>query len=207
MTDSSTANSSVSSGAPAVGSDVSKSRNHFVMTQRQGHLDWMRLGREFPAASVVLHLLVARMGKLNALVISHKLISKLSGYHRATVVKAVAELASRRWVQVLSLNGTGSVCAFVVNDRIAWGQPRDELRLSIFSAQVVVDHADQDGVCLDDSPLRTIPVLFAGEHPVLGQAPEEGEQLDLAGIDPPVLARFDEPILWRDSSGRLVAGS
>jgi hypothetical protein len=62
----------------------------------------------------------------------------------------------------VKLNGPGSVAAYVVNDRVAWGQPRDELRLSVFSAAVVADFTDQDEKLLSHKNMRRIPSLYLG---------------------------------------------
>ncbi|MEX3557555.1 MAG: hypothetical protein VB135_03865 [Burkholderia sp.] len=58
--------------------------------------------------------------------------------------------------------GKGREAAYVVNDQVAWGQPRDQLRLSVFSATIVADAADQDPLTLEHRELRRIPTLYPG---------------------------------------------
>jgi hypothetical protein len=85
-----------------------------------------------------------------------------------TVRTAVADLVLENWLQVVRL-GKGKEAAYVVNDRVAWGQSRDQLRLSTFSATVVADFDDQD----EDFPpvnLRRIPTLYPGERQLPGGA-------------------------------------
>ena len=113
---------------------------------------------------MLLHHLVAQMGHQNAVVVPQKVLAKLMKCSQETVKRAVADLVAERWVQVVKLNGPGTVNAYVVNDRVAWGQPRDQLRLSAFSATVVADHDDQDPTTLDHADLRRIPTLYPGEQ-------------------------------------------
>ena len=123
--------------------------------------------------------------------------AQLMGMHERKIRRAITDLVAERWIQVVRLNGPGTVAAYVVNDRVAWGQPRDQLQLSTFSAQVVANIADQDTAALDHHELRRIPVLLTGER----QLPTG------AGEDPPsqpTLPEFepDLPALERDSSPR-----
>jgi len=111
----------------------------------------------------MMHLLVANMGERNAVVVSQKTLTKMMGCSLNTVQRALQVLVAERWLQVVKLNGPGSVSAHVVNDRVAWGQARDELRLSIFSATIIADAADQDASTTDLTPLRRIPSLFSSE--------------------------------------------
>jgi hypothetical protein len=85
------------------------------------------------------------------------------------------------------------VAAYVVNDRVAWGQPRDQLRLSAFSATVVADIEDQDTAALDNVELRRIPALFPGERQLpAGPGIEPPAQPALDGLE------HDLPSLPRD---------
>ncbi|MCW5287473.1 hypothetical protein [Verminephrobacter eiseniae] len=64
------------------------------------------------------------------------------------------DLVAEWWVSVVKLNGPGTVSAYVVNDRVAWGERRDKLHLSAFSATVVADQEDQDAALLGHGDLR-----------------------------------------------------
>ena len=71
----------------------------------------------------------------------------------------------------------------MVNDRVAWDKPRDKLSLSIFSATVVSDAAEQ--AALDGPPLRRIPVLFPGERQLpTGPGEEPPSQPSIPGMEP-----------------------
>ena len=113
---------------------------------------------------MLLHHLVAHMGHQNAIVVSQKTLAKLIGIHERTVRRAVADLVEESWIQVVRI-GSGKEAAYVVNDRVAWGQPRDQLNLSVFSATVVADMDDQDIECNQTKNLKRIPVVYRTSHP------------------------------------------
>ncbi|MEO4913657.1 helix-turn-helix domain-containing protein, partial [Bacteroides thetaiotaomicron] len=143
-----------------IGIQAKNKPGHWVQTERKAHEAWAGLIARKPTAAMLLHHLVAQMGHQNAVVVSQKTLSKLIGRSLRTVQYAVKDLVAERWISVVKLNGPGTVSAYVVNDRVAWGQPRDQLRLSVFSAAVVVDHDDQDESLLGHGDLRRIPTLY-----------------------------------------------
>ena len=141
---------------------------------------------------MLLHHFVALMGEKNAVVISQKTLAKMLGVTDRTVRSAIADLVAQRWISVVKLNGPGTVSAYVVNDRVAWGERRDNLPLSVFSATVVADQEDQEGALLGHGELRRIPSLYPGEMQLPsgpGQEPPsqpnlDGMEPDLPSIDP-----------------------
>ncbi|EBK9001268.1 helix-turn-helix domain-containing protein [Salmonella enterica subsp. enterica serovar Ohio] len=156
----------------------------WVQTERKAHEAWAGLIARKPRAAMLLHHLVAQMGHQNAVVISQKTLAKLLGVNERTVRRAVADLVEERWIQVVRL-GRGKEAAYVVNDRVAWGQPRDQLRLSVFSAAVVADFDDQDEALLGHGDLRRIPTLYPGEQQLpSGPGEEPPSQPALDGLEP-----------------------
>ncbi|HQT90328.1 MAG TPA: hypothetical protein PK677_17645 [Acidiphilium sp.] len=116
-------------------------------------------------------------------------MAKLMGRSLDTVQRAVRDLVAERWIQVVRL-GKGKEAAYVVNDRVAWGQPRDQLRLSVFSATVVADLADQDTASLDYVDLRRIPTLFPGERQLpVGDGEPPPSQPSFDGLEPDLPTR------------------
>lgn len=150
---------------------------HWVQTERATHEAWAALTREAPKAAVLLHLLVARVGENNAVVVSQGALAKLMGCHRNTVITAIRTLKDRNWIEVRQIGDRGSVNAYVLNDRVAWASKRDGLRYSLFSASVIVSEDEQpDREFLENQePLRSLPIIDPGE----GQLPD-GE-----GLPPP----------------------
>lgn len=174
-----------SSTPPEIGAPAKNKPGQWVQTERKAHEAWAGLIARKPRAAELLHHLVAQMGHQNAVVVPQKVLAKLMGRSIDTVQRALRDLEAERWIQVVKMNGPGTVAAYVVNDRVAWGQPRDQLRLSVFSATVVADAADQDPLTLEHSELRRIPTLYPGERQLpSGPGAEPPSQPTLDGMEP-----------------------
>ncbi|WP_323032625.1 hypothetical protein [Paracoccus sp. (in: a-proteobacteria)] len=168
----------------SIGASGKHKPGQWVQTERKAHEAWARLIARKPRAAELLHHLVAQMGNQNAVVIPQTVLAKLMGRSVDTVQRAVKDLVAERWVSVVRL-GKGKESAYIVNDRVAWGQPRDQLRLSVFSATVVADHDDQDAALLGHGDLRRIPTLYPGEQQLPtgdGEAPPS--QPSIPGMEP-----------------------
>jgi hypothetical protein len=172
-------------GGNAIGTPAAHKPGRWVQTERKAHEAWASLIAKKPRAAMLLHHLVAQMGHQNAVVVSQKTLSKLMSCALRTVQYAISDLVEERWITVVRLNGPGTVSAYVVNDRVAWGQPRDQLRLSVFSATVVADFEDQASDTLEHSDLRRIPTLYPGEQQIpTGQGEEPPSQTIFEGLEP-----------------------
>lgn len=115
-----------------------------------------------------------------------------------TVRTAIADLVSENWVQVVRI-GKGKEAAYVVNDRVAWGQSRDQLRLSTFSATVIADLDDQDTEALEHRDLRRIPTLYPGEQQLpsgTGLAPPSQPALEGLEHDLPAVVLDEQGQEW-----------
>ena len=160
-------------------------KGSWVQTERKAHEAWANLIARKPKAAMLLHHLVAQMGHKNAVVVSQKTLAKMLACSLRTVQYAISDLASERWIQIVRLNGPGTVSAYVVNDRVAWGQPRNELVLSNFSANVVADAEDQSLETLADCKLRNIPTLYPGERQLPDNSHEDPpNQPSIEGFEP-----------------------
>lgn len=180
------------SGPPAIGTPAKNRPGQWVQTERKAHEAWAGLIARKPRAAMLLHHLVAQMGHQNAVVVSQKTLAKLMGVTDRTVRAAITDLVAERWIAVVKLNGPGTVSAYVVNDRVAWGQSRDQLRLSVFSATVVADYDDQDEALLGHGDLRRIPTLFPGELQLPnGPGEEPPSQPIIPGMEPDLPALCD----------------
>lgn len=175
-----------------LGKKATNTPRTWVQTERRAHEAWAALIQKKPRAAMLLHHLVARMGNQNAVVANQKLLAKLMGAHVRTVQRAVSDLVSDNWIQVVKLHGPGTVNAYVINSRVAWGQNRTSMQyISTFSAHVIADMEDQDETTLSHDELRSIPTLFPGDI----QSPAG------RGIDPPsqpFLEDFEPPLPERD---------
>lgn len=183
------------SGGAEIGRQVANARKAWVQTERAAHEAWAGLIARKPRAAMLLHHFVALMGERNAVVISQKTLAKMLGVTDRTVRSAITDLVAERWVSVVKLNGPGTVSAYVVNDRVAWGERRDKLPLSVFSATVVADLDDQDEALLGHSGLRRIPSLYPGDMQLpSGPGQEPPSQPSIDGMEPdlPSLAQESE---------------
>lgn len=142
-----------------------------------------------PVAGALLHKLCAQMGHQNAVIVSQKVLAQMLGVSERTIRRAVSDLVEDHWIQVVRI-GKGREAAYVVNDRVAWGQSRDQLRLSVFSATVVADASDQDAQTLAAGDLRRIPTLYPGEKQIpAGEGLPPPSQPMLEGFEPELPTR------------------
>lgn len=167
------------------------SRGTFVQTDRASHEAWAHLTANKPTASAVLHLLTASVGNQNAVVTSQKTIAKILGKTDRTVRTAIAELEAGNWLQVIRI-GAGRECAYVLNDRVAWTDKRENLRLSRFSAEVIADASDQSEASLSISPLMRLPRLGETQLPSGAGLPPVSQGF-LDGMEPalPAISRIE----------------
>lgn len=165
----------------------------FVQVEREALEALSTLIATHPKAAQLLTKMVAFMGEKNALVVSHATLAQITGMSHSTVKRALKQLVHDRWVQVVRLGQTGTTNAFVINDRVAWGQSRDQrARLSTFSAQVLTNAADQTDDALSGPALRRVPTLIPPEMLVVhGAGGEPGSQIALPGMEP-VIERSGE---------------
>ncbi len=154
-----------------------KPKGQWVQTDRSSHELWAALTRKSPLAAQLMHLLAARVGDHNAVVISQGTLAKLAGASRRGVQNAIAILERERWIELRQIGDRGTVNAHIINDRVVWSGPRDGLRYSLFSAVVVIsdqEQPDRDNLGAQE-PLRSLPRLF----------PEERQLPTGTGLPPP----------------------
>lgn len=188
-----------------VGTPAKHKSGQWVQVERKASEAWARLCVKKPSAAAVLHHLVANMGHQNAVVIPQKVLAKLIGVSDRTVRTAIADLVADKWISVVKLNGPGTVAAYVVNDRVAWGQRRDQLCLSVFSATIVADRADQDETLLGHADLRRIPTLYPGEQQLpTGPGEEPPSQPPIPGLEPDLPALNEAQQLEQRGQQRLL---
>lgn len=164
----------------------------WVQTERRAHEAWAALLRSSPRAAELMHLLVARMGQHNAVVVSQGALAKMMGRNRRTVQRALETLVEGNWVRALQIGDRGTVNAYVINDQVAWRGKREGLRHSLFSACVVVSEEEQASGVLErlSEPLQPLPSLFPGERQLpSGEGLAPPAEPDLPGMEPDLPAR------------------
>ncbi len=171
----------------------------WVQTERAAHEAWGHLIATAPMAARLAHVLVAHMGDGNTVVASQSTLGELMAppgkapVHRNSVRKAIQKLEAERWIEVVQIGGKGGALAYRINDRVAWGEKRDKLRYSRFSAQVLASSSEQTQPLEGRPPLRQIPTLMRGEEQIPHGDPDEPpSQGLLEGTEPPLPTRGDD---------------
>lgn len=168
-------------------------RGSWVQTELAAHEKWARLAIQNPRASSVLHVLLAQMGRGNAVVASQKTLCSLAGCSRATLQRALEVLKDGGWIEVRQIGPTGTANAYIINDRVAWYGRRDGKRYSMFSARVVVSDEEQpDREELgNQEPLERLPELFPGEQQLpSGEGLPPPSEPSFPGMEPDLPARY-----------------
>ena len=94
-----------------------KTTNDYVQVTR-GYISEMRqLSRRSPLAHSILWLLVERMNKTNAVVISQQALAELLDSHKGSISRAVKLLSQENWIQIVKI---GTSNAYVVNSTVVW---------------------------------------------------------------------------------------
>jgi len=166
-------------------------RGTWVQTDRRAHEQWAELAIKHPRAAALMHLLVANMGRSNALVVSQQHLARMAGCSLRTVQTTLQTLKAGHWIEVVQVGSAGTVNAYVINDRVAWHGKRDGLRYSSFSATVIAGAEEQPGGSLQTSqPLKKLPTLYADEQqlPTGEGLPPPSDQL-LPGLEPDLPTR------------------
>jgi len=176
-----------------LGTPIGTGPNTWVQTERKAHEEWGRLAIKSPIASAVLHQLCAVMGHQNAVVVSQPVLAKLLKCNVRSIRNAVNLLERDRWIQVVQLGPTGTTNAYVVNDRVAWGEKREHMpALSVFSATVLASEEEQPDFAVFEraAPLRRIPALYPGERQMpVGPGLAPPSQPSLPSLEPDLPAR------------------
>jgi hypothetical protein len=136
--------------------------------------------------------MVAQMGRHNALVASQKTLMSLVGCSLATLKRSLEVLKEGRWIEVRQIGPTGTACAYIINDQVAWTGKREGIRYSLFSASILISDFEQpDSATMDhQEPLERLPALFKGERQLpTGPGLDPPTQPPLVGLEPDLPAR------------------
>lgn len=164
-----------------------KTQGTWLQTERAAHEAWGKLIDKSPKAAKLMHLLTARIGEHNAVVISLPNLSRLMECSRPTVMRALKVLKEDLWIEVRQIGGNGTTNAYIINNRVAWHGKRDGIRYGLFSAAVIVSDDEQpDQETLEDlEPLRSIPALRKGEMQLpSGEGLGPPSEPSLPGMEP-----------------------
>lgn len=159
----------------------------WVQTERAAHEAWAKLIGTHPRAAALLHVLVANMGRHNALVASIPTLTRMMGCSRNTVLRAITVLKEQNWIEVRQIAGVGTANAYIINDRVAWSGKRDGIRYSMFSAAILLsddEQPDRDELGAQP-PLHRLPSILPGEQQLpSGDGLPPPSQPFLEGMEP-----------------------
>lgn len=164
----------------------------WVQVERAALERWAILAAENPRAASVMMVLVAQMGRHNAIVASQANLARLANCSVRTFQRALDVLRAEKWIEVRQIGPNGTSCAYIVNDRVAWSGKRDGIRYSLFSAAVLVSDDEQpDQAELERlEPLEHVPAMFTGEQQLpIGDGLPPPSQPALPGMEPDLPAR------------------
>jgi hypothetical protein len=149
----------------------------WVQVERRAMEKWAHFSIENPRASSLMLMLTAQMGDNNAVVASQATLAEMTGCSLRTVQRSIYALKNARWIDIVQIGPTGTTCAYVVNDEVAWYGDRAGKRFSLFSASVIASEAEQptQDTLGQKGPLERLPRLYPGER----QLPTG------PGLDPP----------------------
>jgi len=175
---------------------TSAPRGAWVQTERAAHERWAKLSLSNPRASAVLHVMLSKMGRHNALVVSQKALSKMCGCSVRTLQYALKSLKDQNWIEVRQIGPTGTANAYIINDRVAWSGKRDGIRYSLFSAAVLVsddEQPDKDEIGNQPS-LEQVLTLLPGEQQLpTGDGLEPPSEPAIPGLEHDLPHRHTDP--------------
>lgn len=153
-------------------------KNSDFLQITKSHIPLTRqLAKRSPAAFQVIMILVEKMNRQNAVACSQTTLAKITGYSLPTIKRAVAQLESERWIQIIKI---GTSNAYVVNSKVFWQSTR-EGRFATFSATIIADADEQTTPpeAWEGIELKHFPYLAPGEQAILAGPDEDQKELDL----------------------------
>ncbi len=184
----------------------------WAQVDRSAIEQWGKLMLANSRAASLLAFLVARMGASNSVTASQKTLGRMMGVHERTIRRALVDLERGRWIQVVKVNGPGTVAAYVVNAKVAWTQSRDKLSTATFYTTVIADLDDQKDADSLTGELRPLPRLLKGERQLpAGPGLPPPSEPALPGLEPDMPAleeeeRHGEPVAIGPLVGKLLQG-
>lgn len=155
----------------------------FVQIERSALLPWERLIATDAIAARLVMLLMRKMNRRNAIVISQATLAKMLDVTTRTVQRALKLLRESNWIQQVKV---GNMTVIVVSHAVAWTDSRElRGRFSAFEALVVASADEQDEATMAmTGPLHTVPFLVPPEQALVSEDPSITGQQTFPGFHP-----------------------
>lgn len=175
ITDKDRENRALEIEAEATTRDLADKNSNFVQITKPNMKDLRQLARASVPAFEVISIMVEKMNRMNAIIISQQTLSKLTGYSLVTIKRATAYLEEHRWLQIIKL---GTANAYVINSAVFWTSTKQG-RFAAFHAQVITSEEEQRKPIDTTLKLKHFPLLFEEEKVTLCGPDEEQGEMDL----------------------------
>ena len=147
--------------------EKTKKNLNFVQLYREHLKDLRRLTQDDKNALTILLIMVEKMNKQNALVISQSNLMKITGKSRTSIHNAIKALKKNKFVEVIKV---GTANAYVVNANVFWQDNHDKKgKTAVFNATVVASMDEQEEEYKENwkgIKLKSVPIL-KDELPIL----------------------------------------
>lgn len=155
-----------------------KKNQNFVQLYKKELLELRALTAKDPTAMGLLLMLVEKMNKQNAIVMSQKTMMKITGKSQPTITRGIKTLKDSKFIQIVKI---GTANAYVINSKVFW-QSGVNGKYATFNATVVASGDEQEKNYIENwegVKLKHVPLF--NEEPI--EAPEKQQQLDLGGAN------------------------
>lgn len=137
-----------------------KKNLNFVQLYKQHLKDLRKLTQSDKNALTILLIMVEKMNKQNALIISQANLMKITGKSRTTIHNAIAALKKHHFLEVIKI---GTSNAYVVNSNVFWQNQHDKKELyAVFDATVYASMDEQEEEYKENwkgIKLKSVPIL------------------------------------------------
>ena len=157
-----------------------KKNQNFVQLYKQELLELRALTAKDPTAMGLLLMLVEKMNKQNAVVMSQKTMMKITGKSQPTITRAIRTLKDSQFIQVVKI---GTANAYVINSKVFW-QSGVNGKYPTFNATVVASGDEQEKNYIENwegVKLKHVPLLH--EEPIESPEQKQEEQQELPGME------------------------
>lgn len=155
-----------------------KKNLNFVQLYKKELMELRALNAKDPNALTILLIMVEKMNKQNALMISQNNLIKILKKSRPTVSRAIAALKESKFLDVIKV---GTANAYIINSNVFW---QDNALLkdkaAIFTATVIASGDEQDKKYFENwenVKLKQLPLLMDDDMPSILDKKEDFEEL------------------------------